>query len=109
MNSIELDRGQYTEEIKIRMPDMSEGENKILKWYKKEGDIIKRKDVLCDIETPDFVFGLETEDEEIAIMGKIHVPASSDHVPDEEVICIILHKGKEAENDPKKDDKSEDV
>lgn len=91
----ELDRSQYTEEIKVRMPDMGEGEGKVLEWYKKEGDVIKRGDILCDIETPDFTFGMETEDEGYAIMGKILVEAPSEAVKDGEVICILLHEAKE--------------
>ena len=50
-----------------------------------------REDVLCDIETPDFVFGMETEDEHPAIMGEILVQAPSDDVKDEEIICYLLH------------------
>lgn len=93
--TMELDRSQYTEEIKVRMPDMGEGVGKILQWYKTEGDIVQREDVLCDIETPDFTFGMETDDEHVAIMGKILIEAPSGQVPDNAVICTLLHKGKE--------------
>jgi hypothetical protein len=88
----EVDRSKYTEEIKVRMPDMGEGEGKILTWYKQEGDVVKRQDILCDIETPDFTFGMETDDEHLAIMGKILVPAPSEPIKDGEVICILLHE-----------------
>lgn len=50
--SLKIDRSIYTEQITVRMPDINEGINKVIKWYKKEGDIIKYEDVLCDIETP---------------------------------------------------------
>jgi len=93
-NTIKLDRGKYTEEIKVRMPDMGEGEGKIVKWYKKEGDVVLRADVLCDIETPDFTFGMETDDEEMAVMGQILVDAPSEPIKDNEVICTLLHKEK---------------
>jgi pyruvate/2-oxoglutarate dehydrogenase complex dihydrolipoamide acyltransferase (E2) component len=98
----ELDRSKYTEEILVRMPDMGEGEGKILKWYKQEGDIVRRGDILCDIETPDFSFGMELDDEHPGILGKIVVEAPSDPIKDEEVICILLHKSKDEE--PKQDE-----
>ena len=77
------------------MPDMGEGKGKILKWYKKEGDIIRRSDILCDIETPDFTFGVETTDEDVAIMGKILVDAPSEPVDDGEELCILWHHASE--------------
>ena len=86
----EIDKSLFTEEIKIKMPDMGEG--KILTWYKEEGDIVHRGDVLCDIETADFTFGMETDDEQLGIMGSILVPAPSEMIKDEKTICILLHK-----------------
>ena len=86
-------KDQYTVVIPVRMPDMGEGENKILKWYKQPGDWIKRNDILCDIQTPDFTFGLVTEDEFDSIMGEIFYEASEENsVDDEAVICNILHQ-----------------
>jgi hypothetical protein len=46
-----VDKSLFTEPIKIRMPDMGEGDNKILTWYKQEGDLIRRNEALCLIET----------------------------------------------------------
>ena len=87
-------KGLYKVEIPIRMPDMGEGENRILKWYKRPGDWIKRNDILCDIQTPDFTFGLVTEDECDAVMGEIFYEASADNaVDDEAIICYIFHEG----------------
>jgi pyruvate/2-oxoglutarate dehydrogenase complex dihydrolipoamide acyltransferase (E2) component len=38
--------------VKIFMPDMADtGEGKVLKWYKQEGDLVVRDDILCDIAT----------------------------------------------------------
>ena len=82
----------YTVEVVVRMPDMGEGDNnKIETWYKKPGDIIKRNDILCDITTPDFTFGMVTEDEFDAIMGEIHVPEGQ-VAEDDAPICTILHQ-----------------
>jgi pyruvate/2-oxoglutarate dehydrogenase complex dihydrolipoamide acyltransferase (E2) component len=94
---IDLDVSEFTEEIKVNMPDMGEGEGKVLKWYKKEGDIVLREDVLCDIQTDDFVFGLQTEDEHPAIMGRILVEAPSENVKDGERLCYLLHRPEEKE------------
>eukprot|EP00527_Entomoneis_sp_CCMP2396_P007613 CAMPEP_0198140338 /NCGR_PEP_ID=MMETSP1443-20131203/3516_1 /TAXON_ID=186043 /ORGANISM="Entomoneis sp., Strain CCMP2396" /LENGTH=246 /DNA_ID=CAMNT_0043802727 /DNA_START=46 /DNA_END=786 /DNA_ORIENTATION=+ len=91
-----IDRSLYTEEVPVRMPDMDEGDNMILRWYHEEGDVILRNDILCDIATPNFSFAMQTEDEHPAILSKILVDASDKKtVPDEEVICILLHPRKE--------------
>ena len=86
-----LDPAKYQQKVPVRMPDMGEGNGKILKWYKKEGDVILREDILCDIETPDFVFGMETDDEHPAIMGEILVEAPSKEIEDDTIICYLLH------------------
>lgn len=39
----------------------------------------------------DFTFGMETDDEHLAIMGKILVKAPSGPIKANEVICILLH------------------
>lgn len=33
------------------MPEMGEGQGKVVKWYKQEGEVVLKDDVLCDIET----------------------------------------------------------
>lgn len=87
-----IDKSEFTEEIKVKMPDLGKGNGKILMWYKNEGDMVKRGDVLCDIETDDFTFGMETDDEHLGIMHSIKVPAPSESIRDGEVICVLLHK-----------------
>jgi hypothetical protein len=83
----------YKVVVPIRMPDMGEGKNKIVAWFKRPGDIIKRNDVLCDIQTPDFTFGMVTEDEHDSLMGEIFFEANTDEgIPDEAVICHVLHQ-----------------
>jgi pyruvate dehydrogenase E2 component (dihydrolipoamide acetyltransferase) len=91
----DIDRSKYTEEVKVRMPEMGDGQGKVVAWYKTEGDIVRHGDVLCDIETADFTFGMETDDEGLGIMGPILVEAPSDMIKDGEVICILLHESKE--------------
>ena len=83
----------YTVPIVIKMPDVldsDEEHNTIEKWYKEPGDVIKPNDLLCDIATPAFTFGMVTEDEEDAIMGEIHVP-EGDMARDDAAICTIYH------------------
>lgn len=89
-----MDLSKYNVRIEVKMPDMGEGGGKIIKWYKEPGDIVKREDVICDIETPDFSFGMETDDEHLAIMGEILVQAPSETIQDNEVICVLLHEEK---------------
>jgi hypothetical protein len=90
-----LDPAKYTHEIPVRMPDFG-GPGKVLQWYKQEGDVVLSEDVLCDIETPDFVCGMETEDEHPAIMGQIIVDAPSDKVQPNEIICYLMHPEEDA-------------
>jgi hypothetical protein len=101
------DRSLYNVEIKIRMPDMGEGsggsDNKVVKWYKQTGDIIKRNDILCDIETPDFSFGMVTEDEFDSIMGEIYVKEGPEFVKNGTVICNVWHQGEPGEEETKKE------
>jgi pyruvate/2-oxoglutarate dehydrogenase complex dihydrolipoamide acyltransferase (E2) component len=88
----QIDTTKFTVRIEVKMPEMGAGGGKIIKWYKSPGDLVKHEDVLCDIETPDFTFGMETDDENLAIMGEIFVEAPSGNVKDDAVICVLLHE-----------------
>ena len=74
------------------MPDMTDGNgNKVVEWYKQTGDIIKRNDIMCDIETPDFTSGMVTEDEFDSIMGAdIFVKEGPEFVNNGTVICKCM-------------------
>lgn len=95
-----FDCSKYTNEVVVRMPEIGEGEGKVLKWYKSEGEIVKYRDILCDIETPDFTYGMEIEDEELAIMGKILVEAPSRLIKENEPLCVLLHQSDKEEEIP---------
>jgi Biotin-requiring enzyme len=93
-----IDRSKYTNPIPIPMPDLgtSNGNSPdryslVKEWFFQKGDIIQHEDVLCDIQTPDFTFGMETDDEGITIMGDILVPAGQP-VPDGTVLCYTFHE-----------------
>ena len=95
-----IDTSKYTDPIPIPMPDLgtSNGNSPdryslVKEWFFKKGDIIQHEDVLCDIETPDFTFGMETDDEGITVMGDILVPVGQP-VPDGTVLCYTLHESK---------------
>lgn len=99
LESLKGSKEEYTVEVKINMPDMGDGDdNTIETWYKQPGDIVKFNDVLCDISTPDFTFGMVIEDEEDAIMGEILVKegeTADDYAP----ICITYHRQEEPTDD----------
>jgi pyruvate/2-oxoglutarate dehydrogenase complex dihydrolipoamide acyltransferase (E2) component len=95
-----IDRSRFTTAVEVKMPDMGSPSNKILRWHKAEGDVVRTDDVLCDIETPDFVFGMECEDDGLQIMGSILVEAPSGAVPVNQVICTLLHETKEKRPKP---------
>ena len=54
----------------------------------------------CYYLRQDFTFGMDTDDEGITIMGEIIVPAGSDAVADDALICTVLHK-----KEPKEEEK----
>ena len=113
-----VDKSKYTHPIPIPMPDLgtSHGNSPdryslVKEWFFQTGDIIQHEDVLCDIETPDFTFGMETDDEGVTIMGDILVPAGQP-VPDGTILCYTLHPSNgnppEPDTRPQKDDDDDD-
>ena len=103
-----LDPALFTEPILIEMPPMEntvDGDEEtptsthpvahsfVETWYKKEGDIVRTADVLCDIQTPEFVFGMQIDDDEIGLLKTIHVQ-EGEKVPDRTTLCTIYHQKK---------------
>jgi len=91
-----IDPTLYTQPIIIEMPPMDDISDdashcSVEEWYFKEGDVVRTNDVICDISTPDFVFGMQIDDEEIGILKKIHVQPHR-KVPDHTPLCTIYHK-----------------
>jgi Biotin-requiring enzyme len=99
-----IDRSLFTQQIPVTMPDMGDTKtSKVSKWYFAEGDVVPHGSVLCDIETPGFTFGMEIEDEEMAIMGETLVELGQD-VPVNSVICHLYHEAEKKSDKDKKDD-----
>ena len=53
----------------VLSPTMESGT--IVKWHKKEGDVVNPGDILCEVQTDKAVMSFETEEE--GIMAKILV------------------------------------
>ncbi len=82
--------------IEILMPALSPTmtEGNLVKWTKKEGDLIKAGDVMAEIETDKATMEVEAVDE--GRLGKILVPAGSEHVKVNQVIALLLEEGEDA-------------
>eukprot|EP00559_Dactyliosolen_fragilissimus_P003577 CAMPEP_0184864224 /NCGR_PEP_ID=MMETSP0580-20130426/14152_1 /TAXON_ID=1118495 /ORGANISM="Dactyliosolen fragilissimus" /LENGTH=133 /DNA_ID=CAMNT_0027362917 /DNA_START=161 /DNA_END=562 /DNA_ORIENTATION=- len=93
-DSFGVDVSKYTSDYFLKLPDLGEEGGKISKWYKQEGELIKQDDVLCDIETELFTFGMDYDDDCLGIMGKILEPEGSDKLKPGQPLCIILHEEK---------------
>lgn len=82
--------------IEILMPALSPTmtEGNLVKWIKKEGDIVKAGDVMAEIETDKATMEVEAVDE--GRLGKILVPAGTEHVKVNQVIALLLEDGEDA-------------
>ncbi|MBX9805806.1 MAG: pyruvate dehydrogenase complex dihydrolipoamide acetyltransferase [Alphaproteobacteria bacterium] len=82
--------------IEILMPALSPTmtEGNLVKWHKKEGDVVKAGDVLAEIETDKATMEVEAVDE--GTVGKIIVPEGTENVKVNEVIGLILEEGEDA-------------
>lgn len=68
------------------------GRGKVLKWYKQPGDWVHFDDALCDIEMQGVPIGLQMDDEDLGLMGKIIVPEGGDEVEENAVIATVFHR-----------------
>ncbi|KAL4225617.1 hypothetical protein ACF0H5_016303 [Mactra antiquata] len=75
-------------------PTMTEGT--IVKWYKKEGDIINAGDVLCDVQTDKAVVSFDTEEE--GILAKILKAENSTDVKIGTLIAVMVEEGDDWQN-----------
>jgi hypothetical protein len=78
---------------KVHMP-AELGRGKVVKWYASVGDVIKYNDVFVDIETVDFVMGINHDDYESMIMHRISAPTLQNVAPGD-ILCILRREGTE--------------
>ena len=89
------DKSKFTHEVKVEMPDIGDQEGGVIeKWYKQPGDIIHRDDVICDIRTESFTFGMVTDDDFDSMMGEILVEQESGTVNPGTVIFTTFSEDK---------------
>ncbi len=72
-------------------PTMEEG--KLAKWLKAEGDPVKAGDVIAEIETDKATMEVEAVDE--GVLGKILIPAGTEHVKVNTAIALLLADGED--------------
>lgn len=82
--------------IEILMPALSPTmtEGNLVKWLKKEGDIVKSGDVIAEIETDKATMEVDTPDE--GRMGKILVAEGTEGVQVNQVIALLLEEGEDS-------------
>src|SRR3990167_3256702 len=82
--------------IEILMPALSPTmtEGNLVKWLKREGDVVKSGDVIAEIETDKATMEVDTPDE--GRMGKILVPEGTEGVQVNQVIALLLEEGEDS-------------
>lgn len=82
--------------IEILMPALSPTmtEGNLVKWLKKEGDVVKSGDVIAEIETDKATMEVDTPDE--GRLGKILVPEGTEGVQVNQVIAYLLEEGEDS-------------
>ena len=86
-----IDRSKFTIQTPLKYADMGAGNGKIKQWMKEEGDIVSTGDMLCDIQTDLFTFGLEIDDEGLGILKEKKVREGEEFEPGT-IICVLLHE-----------------
>lgn len=81
--------------IQILMPALSPTmtQGNLVKWHKKEGDVIKSGQLLAEIETDKATMEVEAVDE--GILAKIIIPEGAQDVAVNSVIAILAQKGED--------------
>ncbi len=82
--------------IEILMPALSPTmtEGNLVKWHKREGDVVKAGDLIAEIETDKATMEVESVDE--GRIGKILVPEGTEQVKVNQPIAILLEEGEDA-------------
>src|SRR6266513_887450 len=92
----------------IIMPKMGDAmtEGKVLRWYKKAGDAVKKGDPVAEIETDKVNLDLEAEDD--GTIGEV-AAAEGQMVPVGGVLATLLGPGEKAEPQRRVTDKKDSV
>jgi len=82
--------------IEIKMPASSPGmsEGTLVRWLKREGDIVCVGDIIAEVETDKAIVEVEAMDE--GVLGQVLVPDGTDHVPVDTLIAVLLQEGESA-------------
>ncbi|XP_022082639.1 pyruvate dehydrogenase protein X component, mitochondrial-like [Acanthaster planci] len=83
------------EGTKLLMPALSPTmeEGTILKWLKREGDVIAAGDALCEIETDKATLTLDADDD--GVLAKILVPEGTSGVKISSLIALLVAEGED--------------
>ncbi|KAK7081044.1 hypothetical protein SK128_002032 [Halocaridina rubra] len=83
------------EGLPVKMPSLSPTmmEGTIVKWLKKEGDVVNPGDVLCEIQTDKAVVAMDTEEE--GILAKILVPEDTKDIKIGTLIALLAPEGED--------------
>jgi Biotin-requiring enzyme len=86
-------RSLFRNVIEIAMPDLGDdvGPATLLQWHKQVGDIVEHGALLCEIETAQFTFTMEMDDDELGLLDEIYVPAGTDGIQTGQLLAKILH------------------
>nr|XP_057931292.1 pyruvate dehydrogenase protein X component, mitochondrial [Doryrhamphus excisus] len=81
--------------LKVQMPALSPTmeEGNIIKWLKKEGEVVAAGDALCDIETDKAVVTMESNDD--GILAKILMEEGSRNVRLGTLIAVMVEEGQD--------------
>src|SRR5437763_725239 len=95
----------------IIMPKMGDAmtEGKVLRWYKKAGDAVKKGEPVAEIETDKVNLDLEAEDD--GTIGEV-AAAEGEMVPVGGLLATLLRPGEKPSADPqqrRKTDKKDSV
>jgi Biotin-requiring enzyme len=87
------DRSLFRHVIEIAMPDLGDdvGPATLLQWHKQVGDIVEHGALLCEIETAQFTFTMEMDDDELGLLDEIYVPAGTGGILTGQRLAKILH------------------
>ncbi|XP_014347495.1 pyruvate dehydrogenase protein X component, mitochondrial isoform X2 [Latimeria chalumnae] len=81
--------------VKVLMPALSPTmeEGNIVKWYKKEGEVVTAGDALCEIETDKAVVTMDSNDD--GILAKIMLEEGSKNVRLGTLIALLVEEGQD--------------